>query len=84
MVNELCYTCHNAHGSNHDKLLTVARPFSRQQCHASTNHQAPLYHAGQLLGGGGAPNSRILGHTCSNCHSQIHGSSHPAGARFQR
>ena len=84
-VRENCLNCHNAHGSNHDKLLTVARPFSCQQCHANAGaHQAPLYNAGQLLGGGAAPNSRVLGRSCQNCHSQIHGSNHPAGARFQR
>ena len=83
-VRENCLGCHNAHGSNHDKLLTVARPFSCQQCHDNTNHQTNLYNAGQLLGGGAAPNTRIIGRSCQNCHSQIHGSNHPAGARFQR
>ncbi len=83
-VRENCLNCHNAHGSNHDKLLTVARPFSCQQCHGNTNHQGPLYNAGQIFGGGAAPNSRALGRSCLNCHSQVHGSNHPAGARFQR
>jgi DmsE family decaheme c-type cytochrome len=27
---------------------------------------------------------RIIGRSCQNCHSQIHGSNHPAGARWQR
>ena len=27
---------------------------------------------------------RAVNRSCSNCHSQIHGSNHPAGARFQR
>ena len=83
-VRDNCLNCHNAHGSNHDKLLTVARSFSCQQCHDNTNHQTNLYNAGQLLGGGAAPGSRIIGRSCQNCHSQIHGSNHPAGARFQR
>ena len=83
-VRENCLTCHNAHGSNHEKLLTVARPFSCQQCHGNTNHQPTLYNAGQMVGGGAAPSSRIIGHSCQNCHSQVHGSNHPAGARFQR
>jgi len=84
-VRDNCLNCHNAHGSNHDKLLTVARPFSCQQCHGNAGgHQSTLYNAGQLIGGGAAVNSRVLGRSCQNCHSQIHGSNHPAGARFQR
>ncbi len=83
-VRDNCLSCHNAHGSNHDKLLTVARPFSCQQCHGNTNHQATLYNAGQIVGGGANPNSRAIGRSCTNCHSQVHGSNHPAGARFQR
>jgi DmsE family decaheme c-type cytochrome len=84
-VRENCLTCHNAHGSNHDKLLTVARPFSCQQCHNfAGGHQSALYNAGQSLGGGAAVSTRVMGRACQNCHSQIHGSNHPAGARFQR
>ena len=83
-VRDNCLNCHNAHGSNHDKLLSVARPFSCQQCHGNGGHQNALYNAGQMVGGGAAVNSRVLGRACQNCHSQIHGSNHPAGARFQR
>ena len=83
-VRESCLTCHNAHGANQDKLLTVARPFLCQQCHGIAGHQSALYNAGQLVGGGAAVSSRVLAHSCQNCHSQIHGSNDPAGARFQR
>ncbi|MBL9200751.1 MAG: DmsE family decaheme c-type cytochrome [Opitutaceae bacterium] len=84
-VRDNCLSCHNAHGSNHDKLLTVARPFLCQQCHGNAQgHQAPLFNSSGILGGGGAANIRIMSHSCQNCHSQIHGSNHPAGARFQR
>lgn len=84
-VRENCLTCHNAHGSNHDKLLTVARPFSCQQCHSNpAGHQSNLYNAGQTVGGGAGISSRVLGRTCQNCHSQIHGSNHPSGAFFVR
>jgi len=84
-VRDNCLNCHNAHGSNHDKLLQVARPFSCQQCHSNpAGHQSVLFNAGQAVGGGAAANARILGRSCQNCHSQIHGSNHPAGARFQR
>lgn len=83
-VRDNCLNCHNAHGSNHDKLLQVARPFSCQQCHGNVGHQSTLYNAGQSVGGGAAVSARVLGRSCQNCHSQIHGSNHPAGARFQR
>ena len=83
-VRDNCLTCHNAHGSNHDKLLNVARPFACQQCHGNGAHQTALYNAGQMVGGGAAVNARVLGRACQNCHSQIHGSNHPAGSRFQR
>lgn len=83
-VRDNCLNCHSPHGSNHDKLLTVARPFSCQECHGNTNHQGTFFNAGQTLGGGAGLNSRMLGRSCQHCHSQIHGSNHPAGARFQR
>jgi DmsE family decaheme c-type cytochrome len=31
-----------------------------------------------------AASQRIIGRSCQNCHSQIHGSNHPSGARWQR
>jgi DmsE family decaheme c-type cytochrome len=84
-VRENCMTCHNAHGSNHDKLLSVSRPFLCQQCHDNAaGHQSTLYNAGNLVGGGAAPSARALARSCQNCHSQVHGSNDPAGARFQR
>jgi len=83
-VRENCLNCHQAHGSNHDKLLRVSRPQICQQCHQITGHPAALFNAGQMLGGTAAPNVRVMGRSCQNCHSQIHGSNHPAGYRFQR
>jgi DmsE family decaheme c-type cytochrome len=84
-VQESCLNCHNPHGSNHDKLLQVARPFLCQQCHGNgAGHQSNLYNTGQLVGGGAAVSARVLGRSCQDCHSQIHGSNHPGGARFQR
>jgi predicted CXXCH cytochrome family protein len=87
-VRENCLNCHEAHGSNHDKLLVAARPYLCQQCHTS-----PALHAGQFFRGdqsaqsqlrGGTQNPRMIGRSCQNCHVQIHGSNHPSGARFQR
>lgn len=83
-VREACTNCHTPHGSNHDKLLQVARPALCQQCHANTNHPSVAYNAGQLAGNETGLNSRVMGRSCQNCHTQVHGSNHPAGARFQR
>jgi DmsE family decaheme c-type cytochrome len=83
-VRENCMNCHTPHGSNQDRLLQVARPFLCQQCHGNTFHPSTLYNTGQSVGGGAVVNSRALGRSCQNCHSQIHGSNHPGGARFQR
>ena len=87
-ARESCINCHQSHGSNHDKLLVAARPYLCQQCHnLSVGHSGPFYRAGQSAAGallGGGQSSRVIGRTCQNCHSQIHGSNHPAGQRFQR
>jgi DmsE family decaheme c-type cytochrome len=87
-VRENCANCHHPHGSNHDKLLVVARPALCQQCHSpSVGHPGQFYGADRTASAalqGGTPSQRSIGRSCQNCHSQIHGSNHPAGARFQR
>jgi DmsE family decaheme c-type cytochrome len=87
-VRENCLNCHNAHGSNHDKLLVAARPYLCQQCHVSPNlHAGQSFRADQSAASalsGGTPSQRMIGRSCQNCHSQVHGSNHPSGARFQR
>ena len=87
-VRENCLACHNAHGSNHDKLLVAARPYLCQQCHSSpAGHAGQFFRGDQTIGAassGGSQSARMIGRTCQNCHSQVHGSNHPSGARFQR
>ncbi|OGR54247.1 MAG: hypothetical protein A3I11_07200 [Elusimicrobia bacterium RIFCSPLOWO2_02_FULL_39_32] len=81
-VRENCLNCHEAHGSQHDKLLKVKRPRLCQQCHIESRHPTTAgadpdaFEAGLTNIGG----SRA----CTQCHAQIHGSNHPAGARLQR
>jgi DmsE family decaheme c-type cytochrome len=88
-VRENCLNCHNPHGSNNDKLLVSARPVLCQQCHSpSVGHPGQFFNNSQTAASnsayGTAASQRIVGRSCQNCHSQIHGSNHPAGARFQR
>lgn len=88
-VRESCTNCHSPHGSNHDKLLVASRPQLCQQCHSpSVGHPNNFFRANQTAGAGqlpgGATSQRMVGRSCQNCHVQIHGSNHPAGARFQR
>ncbi len=82
-VRESCLTCHSPHGSNNEKLLIVARPILCQQCHAQTGHPAELLTRGYMANGA-LPDVRLINRSCSNCHSQIHGSNSPAGSRFER
>lgn len=82
-VRETCLNCHTPHGSNHDKLLATARPILCQQCHTSIGHMNDLLTRGSLATGS-LPDPRVVGRSCQNCHAQIHGSNHPAGAKFHR
>lgn len=87
-VRESCLNCHQPHGSNHDKLLVSARPYLCSQCHnAPVGHPGQFFRDGQTAAGallGGGQSARVIGRSCQNCHTTIHGSNHPAGARFQR
>ena len=72
---ENCDICHDPHGSVRPQLLKVSPPRLCQECHASTGHPS----APQL-----ASSHYVFNRGCTNCHSEIHGSNHPAGTRFQR
>jgi DmsE family decaheme c-type cytochrome len=76
-VRENCLNCHEAHGSNHEFLLKVQRPRLCAECHA-------FAHGGQGSQGARVSTAYTVGHSCNNCHTQIHGSNHPSGAFFQR
>lgn len=83
-VRESCMNCHEPHGSNHEFLLTTARPFLCQQCHSHVRHPNDLLTSGNLGGSPFGPDERLVNRSCQNCHSQIHGSNHPAGVRMHR
>lgn len=82
-VQENCLNCHDPHGSNHEKLLTTPRPLLCQQCHSMQGHMNDLITRG-LFASGSRPDARLIGRSCQNCHSQIHGSNHPSGVKFHR
>lgn len=87
-VREDCMNCHRPHGSNHESLLVAAQPYLCQQCHNSPGGHAALFYGADQSAlaatRGGSQSARVIGRSCSNCHSRIHGSNHPSGARFQR
>jgi len=65
-----------------DAQLHCVRSYSAESANILSFYRDGQSAAGALSGGGQSP--RVIGRTCQNCHSQIHGSNHPAGARFQR
>ena len=83
-VRENCGNCHDPHGSNHGKLLKRPAPFLCQSCHSDNFHPSTLYDGNALGRNGSRPARQLAGKACLNCHSMIHGSNHPSGARFQR
>ncbi|WP_170287410.1 DmsE family decaheme c-type cytochrome [Halioglobus maricola] len=80
-VTEDCANCHTPHGSVHDNLLTARGPAQCQQCHSAAFHPSVPY-GGEGLSG--SMNANVAGKNCMNCHSQVHGSNHPSGARLTR
>lgn len=82
-VTEECTTCHRPHGSVNDNLLTTRGPFLCQQCHSVAFHPS-TQQDGSGLASSNKPSPFLLGKSCLNCHSKIHGSNHPSGSRFTR
>jgi DmsE family decaheme c-type cytochrome len=78
-----CTNCHSPHGTNVAPMLKARMPYLCEQCHQTTNHSNTAYSGASI-----APTSttalRVLGNSCVNCHSKVHGSNHPSGARLQR
>jgi DmsE family decaheme c-type cytochrome len=94
-VVEDCTNCHTPHGSTNASLLKTRPPLLCQQCHTG-DHASQINSGGNLAGGNvttingtqqagaAAPRAQVAGRACLNCHVLIHGSNHPAGAKFQR
>jgi DmsE family decaheme c-type cytochrome len=90
-----CTNCHTPHGSTNASLLKARAPWLCQECHTG-DHGAQI-NSGANLGGGAVttingtqqpgaatPRAQSAARACLNCHVLIHGSNHPAGAKFQR
>ncbi len=84
-VREDCGNCHKPHGSVNASLLKTRAPFLCQQCHLAQFHPSTAY-SGTGLPGATLPSGaqQLLGKSCMNCHSEVHGSNHPSGARKTR
>ena len=94
-VTEDCTICHTPHGSTNPTLLKTRVPFLCQECH-SGDHGAQVNSGANLQSGAlttvnginPLPNAsariQLVGRGCLNCHVLVHGSNHPAGAKFQR
>lgn len=90
-----CSTCHTPHGSAKTPLLKARVPYLCQECH-SGDHGAQVDSAANLAGGNvttvnginplanAAARAQLAARACLNCHVLVHGSNHPAGAKFQR
>jgi DmsE family decaheme c-type cytochrome len=81
-VSEDCTLCHQVHGSMHPALLTARPPLLCQRCHSQAGHPSIANSSAGLPPLGASP--MLLGGSCLNCHSQIHGSNHPSGAGLMR
>jgi len=81
-VSEDCSLCHEPHGSVHPALLTRRPPLLCQSCHSQRGHPS-LSFSDQSLPGG-SPSAMVVGRSCTNCHTQVHGSNHPSGFSLMR
>lgn len=85
-VTEDCSLCHTPHGSNHAPLLVRQLPQLCQQCHADIRAQGSR-HVRRFLDFNDTDANRgrfIVGESCMNCHSHVHGSNHPSGVNLLR
>lgn len=82
-AREDCTICHDPHGSTQPRMLKVREPFLCQQCHSEGYHPSTLYSGSGIPNQGGAA-QQLLGRSCTNCHSMVHGTNHPSGQRLTR
>ena len=83
-VAEDCTLCHSPHGTVRPTLLKKTPPLLCQQCHSVDGHPSLARTSTSLPGGSGGGSAFLLAGSCTNCHSQIHGSNHPSGVKLMR
>jgi DmsE family decaheme c-type cytochrome len=83
-VTEDCGLCHTPHGSLRNALLVKSPPLLCQECHAPADHPSTAWTSRSLPGGPAGGSIFLVAGGCTNCHSQVHGSNHPAGAKLMR
>jgi DmsE family decaheme c-type cytochrome len=83
-VAEDCSLCHTPHGSVRQALLNKSGPLLCQQCHSPAGHPSVARTGASLPGGSAGGSVFVVAGSCMNCHSQVHGSNHPAGAKLMR
>jgi DmsE family decaheme c-type cytochrome len=81
---EDCTLCHTPHGSVYGALLKKNAPLLCQQCHTVSGHPAVARTGAALPGGSAGASGFLLAGSCTNCHSQVHGSNHPSGVKLMR
>ena len=81
-VSEDCGLCHAPHGSSHPGMLTKRAPLLCQSCHSQSDHPSVPQDADGLAAA--TPSRFLLGQSCMNCHTQVHGSNHPSGSKLMR
>jgi DmsE family decaheme c-type cytochrome len=76
----LCQQCHSAQGNMGHQLFAAASD-NQTLVMGANGATTPLAPA---VANATAGSRRTISRSCQNCHSQIHGSNSPSGARFQR
>ncbi|MDH5584119.1 MAG: DmsE family decaheme c-type cytochrome [Gammaproteobacteria bacterium] len=81
-VSEDCSNCHEPHGSSQPGMLSMRAPLLCQGCHSQDGHPSLPQDDSGLASG--VPSQYLLGQSCLNCHSEVHGSNHPSGSKLMR
>jgi DmsE family decaheme c-type cytochrome len=74
-----CVTCHDPHGSSNERMLVVKTPMLCQRCHVASRHPSTIYDQALIN-----TSVRVYARSCVTCHTNVHGSNHPAGKFFIR
>ncbi len=81
-VAEDCGNCHDPHGSTQPGMLSMRAPTLCQSCHSQDGHPSIPQDERGLISI--SPSPFLLGQSCLNCHSEVHGSNHPSGSKLMR